>query len=268
VSSLLVGSVVRLDFTVTVDDVLTDPSTVALTVELPDGTFDTGVTVIHGSTGSYHADYVPAQTGWHVARWVSTGTGAASDEQSFQVRPAYSSVIKIADVKARLNKTVAVDDDEIQDMLDAAVAEYEQLIGPVSGTVTEKHDGGSGIIVLGASNVSAVTAATYTDGTTITVSDLDVDTATGIVGWGWNTAGWFTSGRRNVTITYTVGALPANHREAIVADVAGYFEVTQRGGAGRPSFAGEAGYEAAYAGTPTVLFPRIRELAKQFPSVA
>jgi hypothetical protein len=56
--------------------------------------------------------------------------------------------------------------------------------------------------------------------------------------------------------------LPANHKEAIAADVAGYFEVTQRSsGAGQADFPGEGGYEAAYGTTPQVLFPRIRALA-------
>jgi hypothetical protein len=71
-----------------------------------------------------------------------------------------------------------------------------------------------------------------------------------------------------VSITYAAPALPANHREVIIADVAGYFAATQRGGAGRPSFTGEAGYEEAYASTPQVLFPRIRALAASYPALA
>jgi hypothetical protein len=179
------------------------------------------------------------------------------------------SVITVAEVKTRLNKTLTVDDDEIQDMIDAAEAEYERLIGPLAGSVTEKHNGGGTSIVLRSANVSAITAASYADGTTITVADLDLDTSTGIVYWGYNTAGSFTFGSRNVSITYAVGSLPADHRETIIADVAGYFEVTQRGGGSlRPAFPGEGEYEAAYAATPAVLFPRIAALAKSYPSVA
>lgn len=175
------------------------------------------------------------------------------------------STILLADVKARLNKALNVDDDEIQDMIDAAEAEYVEWVGPITGSVTETVDGGRASIVLAYPNVSAITTAAYTDGTTIDTDDLVLDTRTGIVHWGYNTAGWFTWGTRNVELTYTVGALPANHREAIIADVAGYFATTQRGGTAA-AFPGEDSFEQVASVTPLVLFPRIRALA--VPSIA
>lgn len=178
------------------------------------------------------------------------------------------SVILLADVKKRLNKTGTTDDAELQDMIDAAESYYARMIGPLTGTVTETFDGGGTALVLSNLNVSAITAAGYTDGTTISTGDLTLNTASGIVYWGFGTAGRFTWGSRNVTLTYTIGTLPAEHKETIIADVAGYFQATQRAGSGRPSFTGEAGYEEAYASSPQILFPRIRELAKSYPSVA
>lgn len=163
-------------------------------------------------------------------------------------------------VKERLNKTLAVDDAEIQDMIDAAEAEYAKYVGPLSGSVTERLDGGSDCLVLRSPNVASLTSAAYADGTTIDVDDLELDTTTGIVYWGYNTAGRFSTGCRNVTITYTVASIPANHLETIVADVAGYFQVTQNGGSDA-RFPGEDFAEAGYTGTPQVLFPRIRALA-------
>lgn len=175
------------------------------------------------------------------------------------------STVLLAEVKLRLNKTVTADDAEIQAFIDAAEAEYTEWIGPLTGTVTETFDGGGSTLVL-RQPVSAITAAAYDSGATLTYTDLNV--SNGIVRWGYGTTGRFTSGTR-VSITYTVPSLPANHREAIIADVAGYFETTQRGGGSlRPAFPGEGDYEAAYASTPQVLFPRIRALAESYPTVA
>jgi hypothetical protein len=218
-------------------------ATVSVTVTLPDGTTSSPA-VTHDGTGRYSATYTAAQAGTHRFRWVATGTAVAAEEGAFQVRRQGSVVIDYDALKDRLNKSGArhVDDDELADMLDAALAEYETYVGPLPGTVTESHDGGYGSIVLGSSAVSAVTAAAYSDGTTITLADLDLDTRTGILHWGYNTTGWFTSGRRNVTITYTVGALPANHREAIIDALAWYFRSTQHSsGAGQADFPGEGG---------------------------
>ena len=176
------------------------------------------------------------------------------------------SVIPLSAVKLRLNKTTIEDDVEIQEMIDAAEAEYARLIGPLTGSVTEKHHGGGSSVILGSPHATALTAAAYSDGTAIALTDLDLDATTGIVYWGYNTAGSFAYGSRNVTITYTV-ALPVNHREAIIADVAGYFAATQRGSA--PG-ALPTGYESSYEdrSTPLTLFPRIKALAARYPSIA
>jgi hypothetical protein len=169
------------------------------------------------------------------------------------------SLISRDDVKARLNKTLDVDDAEIDAMIDAAEAEYAEWVAPV-GTVTETLNGGADRLVLRAPNVTAVIEAVYSDGTVIDVDDLTVDN--GIVYWGYGTAGYFTWGTRNVTVTYTVGDVPANHRETIIADVAGYFESSQGGtSSSAASFPGEGFDEAPYRSTPMVLFPRIRALA-------
>lgn len=171
------------------------------------------------------------------------------------------------EVKLRLGKTTSDDDGEIEDMIAAAEAEYAELIGPIGETTARFHGGQKSIIL--PAGVTAVTAAAYDDGTTIDLDDLDLDTRTGILHWGYNTAGRFTYGSRNVTLTYTV-ALPANHREAIIADVAGYFAATQRGNSSlAPRLPGE-GYAAVYEapGAPMTLFPRIRALAAKMPSIA
>ena len=170
------------------------------------------------------------------------------------------STIPLSDVKARLNKTLTVDDVELQDMLDAAEAYYADLFGAV-GTSTLRYDGGP-VIVLPV-NTTAVTAVGYTDGTFVDLDDLDFDPASGLLRYP------FTWGSRNLSVTFTT-ALPAHHREAILADVAGYFAATQRGGGTvAPRFPGE-GYGEAYdsPGAPLTLFPRIAALAAQYPAIA
>lgn len=163
-----------------------------------------------------------------------------------------------AEIRARLNTSLTVDDTEIAQMLDAALAEYAEWVGPLPGTVIEKHDGGNARIVLRSADASTITAAAYSDGTAITLADLDLDTATGIVHWAYGTVGYFTAGTRNVTITYTVGSLPDHHKEAIRADVAGYFEHGQRGAAS--SVVDDNPYGQAITTAPLTLFPRIRAL--------
>lgn len=170
------------------------------------------------------------------------------------------STILLADVKARLNKTVTVDDTEIQSMIDAAEAEYAEYVGPISGTVTEKLDGGGTALILASPHASAITEAAYTDGTAISVDDLDLNTQTGIVYWNYGTAGRFAYGCRNVTVTYTIGTLPANHRKVIVEEVASWFRLTQRGNDSR--FVNDEYDTAPLGASPLTIFPRIRGLAQ------
>lgn len=248
------GDVVTLDWEVRVDNVLTDAA-VTLTLTLPDGTDDT-LSVVNDDTGIYHADVLLTQWGRHTYRWVATGNATASQTGWF---PA--GMVSVEDIKTRLDKTLTVDDAEIADMLNAALTEYAEYVGPLPGQVTETLSGGGTTVVLRAMNPASILTAAYSDGTTITVDDLDLDTSTGILGWGYSTAGRFTAGRRNLTVTYLVGDIPANHKEAIAADVAGYFEMTQDGPAGP-----DDGDATGNRSTPLVLFPRIRSLA--MPGVA
>jgi hypothetical protein len=239
-----------------------DATTVVLTVTAPDGTISTP-TVAHPSTGTYTATVTPGSAGMWGFRWQATGSGVAAEDGAFLVRRQGSNVVPLQMVKDRLNKTLpsVPGDNEIQDMIDAALAEYEEFVGPVSGTVTETFDGGGTTLVL-RQPVNAITAAAYDSGDTLTYTDLTV--SNGIVRWGYGTAGRFNYGR--VSITYDAPTLPANHREVIAADVAGYFAATQRGSTG-PALP-DQGYADVYTGHPVELFPRIRALAKQYPVVA
>lgn len=268
----LIGQTVRLTFRTYSDPAATtpaDPTAITATAQAPDGTQTAHIwpagDITRTALGVFTLDLAPAAAGHYDVYWAATGAVTTADEQVFDVRAPRTSPISIDVVKARLNKTLTVDDDELEEMLAAAEAEYTEWIGPLTGTVTETFDGGGTTIVLRQA-VSAVTAASYSSGQALAFTDLIV--ANGIVRWKYGTVGRFTPGAR-VSITYTVPAVPANHVETIIADVAGYFEATQRStGAGQAGFPGEGEFESVYTATPQILFPRIRALAKSYPVVA
>lgn len=166
------------------------------------------------------------------------------------------SVVTLAQIKDALNipQATTTHDAELQLRIDEAEAEYTEWVRPLAGG-TVRISGGPGPILL-PRGVATVTAA-YTDGTTIPSSSLDLDVDSGLL---YLTSG-LVAGTRNVTVTYTVTALPANHRAAIISDVAELWTRTQRGGgSGRPSFGGGE-LEPETPTRPLVLFPRIRALA-------
>lgn len=174
-------------------------------------------------------------------------------------------VVTVTQVRARLNNGTVADDPEITEIIDAAEAEYARWVGPVAGKTLRYNGGGSALIL--PVNASSVTAVSYDGVTVVALADLDFDADTGVLHY--RNHGRFTAGSRNVHVTFTV-AVPVNHRETIVADVAGYIAATQRGGGSlSPRLPGE-GYVEAYdsPGSPLTLFPRIRALAASYPSIA
>jgi hypothetical protein len=161
-------------------------------------------------------------------------------------------VLTAADVRPRLNKTSTADDDEIQDLIDAAVAEFTELVGPlVPTTYTERHSGP--VAFLRRRPVVAVVSVAAVGGSAVSLTDDALDAETGLLTLG---------GSGTYTITYTAGygSLPGNIREAIIADVAGYFARTQRGG----GFPGDRLAEPEpVTGAPVLLWPRIAAYARR-----
>lgn len=88
---MLIGTMVRISATWTVpateDGVPTDPTAVALTVELPDASTATP-TPVRDAAGVYHADYLPPVAGTYLWRWEGTGAAHASAEGTFAVEPS------------------------------------------------------------------------------------------------------------------------------------------------------------------------------------
>jgi hypothetical protein len=134
------------------------------------------------------------------------------------------------DLKVHNNQTSSVDDNELQDHLDAAVEVVEGLIGPIQqDTVTETHRGvRSDVIVLRRMPVAELVsvAARYgISSTPLTLSDFELDVDTGIVRAA-SGAGFY----GDFTVSYGVGydILPAAVRLAVLI-VAEHFWETQRG---------------------------------------
>jgi uncharacterized protein YfaS (alpha-2-macroglobulin family) len=87
------GQRVRVSVAFTVNDVATDPSTVTLKVQAPDGTVDTytygASQVTKSSTGNYYKDVDVDQVGTWDFRFEGTGTCVAVEEQSFRVKTRF-----------------------------------------------------------------------------------------------------------------------------------------------------------------------------------
>ena len=85
-----VGGGIRLGNTIKVSDVVTDPTTLTITVEDPSGNLDSytyaAAQVAKTSTGVYYYDLALDEAGTWSYRWVSTGAALGADEGQFEVR--------------------------------------------------------------------------------------------------------------------------------------------------------------------------------------
>ena len=71
----------------------TDPTTITLRLEKPDGVqtshvFGTDVDVVKLSTGRYKYEFVTTQEGTYTYRWEGTGDVHQADERTFEVEPS------------------------------------------------------------------------------------------------------------------------------------------------------------------------------------
>src|SRR5664279_3351902 len=94
-SDVTVGAPIRLTYQTRVGQVLTDGSTVSVSIRKPDGSNEpdftlAGAAVVRDSVGQYHYDYTPAIPGHYDAYWLSTGTAAGSLNYVFDVASAYA----------------------------------------------------------------------------------------------------------------------------------------------------------------------------------
>lgn len=223
------------------DGVLADATAVTCTFTLPDGTTATG-SVLHPSTGSYTVDYVPAQAGRYLVRWLATGAIVAALTDTFDVRAAADvPVVSLAEAKRHLNITTTASDDELRRFLDVATDLCEKVAGrPLRRLAfSESHDGGRTWIPLRRPPVVSVTTVTQ-DG--VAVTDYVVREDAGLIAKGtYDALEDWESGAGNVVVDYVAGStVPAATAEQAVLEALRHLWTTQRGSmTGRNPLAGD-----------------------------
>lgn len=258
VGSIPLGQPVTLTVTFTSGGTPTDPTTVAVTIQLPDLT-TASPSIVHDSTGAYHVVYTPTQAGRHVVRWVSTGTAAAAYEDVFDVDAAFNhaGIVSLAEVKAQLNKTDSNDDAELLAFIEAASDEVARIVGDVLPTTyTESHNGGAHQIILRHTPVLSITSLTENWGPqTYTLTNQPVGQSADPYGYSIDNpeAGVVTRrtssslpypfypGVGNVLVTYVAGrpTVPFGVQAAVKIIAAHLWETQHGVGGGRPNVYGE-----------------------------
>jgi len=143
------------------------------------------------------------------------------------------SVLDVPSAKAHLNIAGNANDAELQAFIDAAEAAISTRIGPLATTaVTRQVRGGGTALVLPVTPAISLTSVTPLDGTALTLGDLSLDTATGMVTYA-ATHQVFWAPR--YTVVYQAGwaTLPGDLLLA-VKELVRHLWATQRGGATRP----------------------------------
>jgi hypothetical protein len=213
------GQPIRIPVTVRdVNGALADATTLGLVVQKPDAT-QTSYTPTHDSTGLYHQDLPAtpdlAQNGHYLWVATATGTNAGVSTGTFDVYDPFEiKVLPLQDAKDTVNIPAATStyDAELQNMVDTVTSAIESLTGgpAVNRAISERCRllGNSTALAVRKRPLVSVTSITdISSGQAMTLTDLDVDPATGIIqrkrllpfyGWGpWYQvvylAGWGTS---------------------------------------------------------------------------
>lgn len=101
------------------------------------------------------------------------------------------SALTLADAKEHLNIPDSVSDAEIQTFINAAESAVAQRVGPLVSTSKTLRVRGGATALLVAPPVISLTSVTPVGGTALTVSDLVVDFAAGIIEYAPTTGFWF-----------------------------------------------------------------------------
>lgn len=239
----VVGQIVRLTHSV-VDDsgAAVNPTSITVTVTLPDGTTSGALTPTNTAVGSYRYDYVTAQAGRHTYRWNTSGP-VAPDDGVFDVHGSPRSILGLEEVKAILNKIAPADDEELRRLAEAATAAIERHLDKavIRRTVTERRNLGNpsgsrtpGILqefALSTRPILSITSVTSADGsTTWNPADMAVSESgvvrvlSGSIVWG------------PVDFVYVVGMveIPAEYGQAQGHIIQHIWQNTQRGQKGSP----------------------------------
>ncbi len=245
------GAPIRLSTTVKdVTGTLVNAGTLTLTVSKPDASTQAYAAPTNDGTGLYHQDIPTADInllGHYAYKWVATGTGAGVSYSNFEVfDPLEVSVLSLQDAKDHLNIPQAntTYDAELQSKIATIQANLEKMTGGpiVTRSITERVTCGYGwneLVVRQRPLVGVTSITDVASGVPLSLTDLDVDTNSGIIR---RKLGLPFYGRsRAYTVVYTAGwgtAVPASFNEAgrIILE---HLWQTQHGPWARPSIGGE-----------------------------
>lgn len=168
------------------DGAPTNPATITLTVTRPDGTVDTP-TPVNTQTGTYAVDYVPAAAGLYTVRWVTTDPALALVDV-IDVRPAAPGmIVSLADAKkkCKIPPESTEHDDTLRGYIETVTTAVEDHLHEVIVPRVVTEDiwvDWSDEVALEKTPVISLTSVAMVDGTySWSLSDLHVDTATGVV---------------------------------------------------------------------------------------
>ena len=235
---------------------LADASPLTLTVNKPDGTSQAYSALAHDSTGLYHQDLPDTDlTVLGAYQWYAVGTvgsfKAVLPSGKFDVfAPDEVTVLSLADAKDTLDIPQATTkyDDEIARKIATIEASLERMTGGpiVNRSITERVQLTSGYttFVLRKRPVVSVTSITnVASGATVSTSDLDIDTNSGVIHrkLGWVFVGPYFQSIPAFTVVYIAGqgvVTPAAFSEAASVILQHLWE-SQRGQSSVPQYGGE-----------------------------
>lgn len=225
------------------DGVLSDATTVVLTITLPDGTTATpSVTNPPAVTGTYEFDYTPTLPGLHPYRWVFTGTNASAPPlDSFYVDPGptgLAPLASLAEARHQCRLTSTAEDSTVQLFLRVASNQCERRTQLWRRqTLTKTADGGAQFVRLKRPIISVTTVTE--GGTTVAASGWTAVLEDGLLyrgGSTWRGMRW-ARGQQNIVVTYvggpSDGLVPDEIRQGVLL-LTEHLWSTQRGAANLP----------------------------------
>jgi hypothetical protein len=223
---------------------LVTPSTIVLTITLPDGSTATPTPTVV-STGIYSATYVPTVPGRFGVRWVTTGPATAYTDVFNVQEAAPPLILSLDETRAYLNFATGqtADDEELREFIEAATRAVEQKVGAVvRRTVTTTIYPGSEVVRLPLAPVISLTsAAIVRTGTTVDITNF-------VEEYGCLRSKTFAPlPYEPWTLTYVAGrtVTPANIRNVTAAAIKDLW-ASQRGAGGRRAGQSDAGSRLSY----------------------
>lgn len=242
-----------------------DPTSITVTIQLPDLTTVTAGTPVKDGIGVYHLTYTPAAAGHYGVTWVPSDKSVAFSDV-FNVGAAFpSALVSLAELKTDLgmddNPADVSDDQELRACIRSATAVINGLCGYSAPTtvseIVNASDGGTDRIVLSYRPVLSITMIDPETNWAPTPNPtyLVLDPVTGVVS---QSSGMRFYGRLRVDYISGRTTVPEALQEACLVIARNLWELRRGGGTNVPNQAAEDVTLDPTLGTS--LPPRAREL--------